>query len=247
MSDLPTPDAITRAVAAGVSAPVDEELWERRMKALTLRNAGGTFNQIAAQLNVSATVARADVRLALREVLSETTEEFVARQRSVLLDCQRGAYPGALTGDKDSIMAIVRCLEQEAKLLGLYAPARQVIGISDVDFAEQAAELIGKLGLVAPKELMQHVRRPDSDSAAVMGNLVEAVEAGEVIDGLVERFMALGFDLPAFDLAIDADTGTLDAAITDEAVSAAAAAAIDPETFGEAGSAQQAPGGWSNL
>lgn len=265
-----TPDQITRAVAAGVAAPVDEELWERRMKALTLRNAGGTFSQIAAQLNISATVARADVRLALREILSETTEDFIARQRSVLLDCQRGAYPLALQGDKDSIMAIVRCLEQEAKLLGLYAPQRMAVGISDVDFSNEAAELISKLGLVPPKELMTHAT--DSDRRAFMAGLGQAaatgdvpdspVDVGEVIDGIVERFGPppgrpdlVGFDIPAFDLPVDAEP--LDAQISDTAIGDAAAAAIDPDQFGDAGLGGQghpptdgagAPkNGWSNL
>ena len=246
-----TADDITRAVAAGIvsnqlagaGVPIDEELWERRMRAATLRNMGCTFTRIAAELGISASVARADVRLAYREVLNETTEDFVARQRSVLLDCQRGAYPLAMQGDKDSIMAIVRCLEQEAKLLGLYAPARMAVGISDVDFAEQAAELIAKLGLQPPRELMPHGRSIDAAGVAVAGVAGagagsvadELVDAGEIVDGIVERFIwpagVVGFDLPAFDLPLGAEP--LGADIGDAAISAAAAAAIDPERFGE--------------
>lgn len=221
------------------------------MKALTLRNAGATFTQIALKLKISPTVARGDVRLALREVLSESTEDFIARQRSVLLDCQRGAYAGALSGDKDSIMAIVRCLEQEAKLLGLYAPVRQVVGISDVDFAEQAAELIGKLGLTPPKELMVHAPRysggvtGDGVAGGSAGSAVGPVDAGEIIDGLVERFIGLGYDLPAYDLPIDIDP--LGAQISDDVIGDAAAAAIDPDRFGDAADQGGAPDGWSNL
>jgi hypothetical protein len=249
----PTADDLTRAIAAGVKAPVDETLWERRMKALTLRNAGGTFAQIAAQLGISPTVCRADVRQALREILSETTEDFIARQRSVLLDLQRGAYPLALKGDKDSIMAIVRCLEQEAKLLGLYAPARVVAGISNVDFAEQAADLISSLGLVPPKELTQHVRREyanDAERAVAAAGMAAAdqiLDASEVVDGVIERIAGLGIDIPAYDLPVDPADGQLESAITDEAVSAAAAAAIDPETYGGDRQADPEHGGWSNL
>jgi hypothetical protein len=258
-----TADAITRAVAAGVIAPVDEELWERRMRALTLRNMGCTFSVIAAELGVSATVARADVRVAYREVLNETTEDFVARQRSVLLDCQRGAYPLAMQGDKDSIMAIVRCLEQEAKLLGLYAPARMAVGISDVDFAEQAAELISKLGLTPPKELMPHATGTErAELAANLARATEALNASEIVDGIIERIADLGFDIPAFDLPIDADPYFVDrvaADIGDNAIGAAAAAAIDPDRFGSTGPATSRDSegsanekgdhdnGWSNL
>lgn len=270
-----TPDDITRAVMAGVGAPVDEERWERRMKALTLRNAGYTFAVIAAQLGVSATVVRADCRLAMREVLSETVEEAVARQVSVLRDMQHGAYSGAMTGDKDSIMAIVRCLEQEAKLKGLYAPARLAVGISDVDFAEQAASLFEKLGHAVPKELMAHGlsdgrRVADGVGATGAPDSPAPVDVSEIIDGLVERFAprrgADGvpeFDIPAFDLPIDGEPHEINGVSTDigdDAIGRAAAAAIDPERFGDAdshsvnGSAgygdRDIPGsadGWSNL
>lgn len=277
---MPTPDQITLAVAAGVSPPVDEERWERRMKALTLRNAGGTFSQIAAQLGISATVVRADVRIALREVLAETIEDGVARQVSVLRDMQRGAYPGAMSGDKDSIMAIVRCLEQEAKLKGFYAPARMAVGISDVDFAEQAAELITKLGLEPPRELMIHGRQDNAADvagraagAAVAGlgsaGDQQPVEVGEVIDGVIERFGpapgaahqresdVVGFDIPAYGLPIYPGEQPLGADISDAAIGDAAAAAIDPEAFGERSvsgadtsdnAGNQGDGnGWSNL
>lgn len=242
-ADSPERDAITAAVAAsiaGATTPIDEELWERRMKALTLRNAGATFAQIGVQLHVSATVARADVRQALREVLTETTEDFIARQRSVLLDMQRAAYPGAMRGDRDSIVSIVKCLEQEAKLLGLYAPARVAVGIGDVDFAEQAAGLIAKLGLQPPKELM-HGARSGSDDAALAAEaagLADALEAS-IVDGLVERWADHGFDIPAVALELEPDP--LDAEISDTAIGEAAAAAIDPDRFGVAGDS------WSNL
>lgn len=260
----PSPDAITRAVMAGVMAAPDEELWERRMKALTLRNAGYTFAVIAAQLGISATVVRADVRLAMREVLSETVEEAVARQVSVLRDMQHGAYSGAMTGDKDSIMAIVRCLEQEAKLKGLYAPARLAVGISDVDFAEQAAVLFEKLGQAVPKELMTNAHR-DSGIAATMAGMAgsnDPVDVGEIVDGIVERFTSpaglAGFDVPAFDIPIGVDA--LGTSISDDAIGDAAAAAIDPDRFGDAGDSAATSsgdgaagsegitdGGWSNL
>jgi hypothetical protein len=258
-----TAEAITAAVAASigasvggiVAAPVDEELWERRMRALTLRNMGATFTRIAAELGISASVARADVRLAYREVLNETTEDFVARQRSVLLDCQRGAYPLALQGDKDAIMAIVRCLEQEAKLLGLYAPARMAVGISDVDFAEQAAELISKLGLTPPRELMPHATGTQrADLATNLARATEALNAAEIVDGILERIADLGFDIPAFDLPIDADLHCVEG--VDNEIGAVAAAAIDPDRFGsrhrsasgdagDEGADQN--GAWSNL
>lgn len=148
MTALVTPDD----VAAATAAP-DETLWERRMRALTMRNAGATYAKIAEQFGVSTLTVRKDVRLALREVVSETAEDMVARQRGILLDMTRANYPAALQGDMAAQSAIVKCLEHEAKLFGLYAPTRVSVGVSDTEFAAQAAELIAALGLEPPKEL----------------------------------------------------------------------------------------------
>lgn len=140
-------------VAEATPAP-DETLWERRMRALTMRNAGATYAKIAEQFGVSTLTVRKDVRLALREVISETAEDMVARQRGILLDMTRANYPAALQGDLGAQSAIVKCLEHEAKLFGLYAPTRVSVGVSDTEFAAQAAELIAALGLEPPRELI---------------------------------------------------------------------------------------------
>lgn len=238
----PTRDEITAALArslANAVVPVDEDLWERRMRALTLRNGGHTYARIAAELGVHPDTVRNDVHIAKREVLSESIEEGVARQVSVLRDMQHGAYSLAMNGDKDSIMAIVRCLEQEAKLRGFYAPTRQITGISDVDFAQQAADLIAKLGLVPPRELM----------GGVSGSPRPAITAdvSEVIDGIIERVMVggnpIGFDMVAVALPVEDEPAdrAVDRAISDEAVSRAAAEAI---TGGERGADNER---WSNL
>lgn len=139
-------------VAFGVR-PVDETLWERRMRALTLRNAGLTYAKIGDQQGTNAATARNDVRVALREVINETAEDMLARQRSVLADMQRAHYPAALQGDVAATAAVLRCLEHEAKLFGLYAPARVSVGVTDTEFAAQAVELITALGLQPMPEL----------------------------------------------------------------------------------------------
>lgn len=243
----PSRDEITDAMVASVQgkmtsmpAPIDEALWERRMKALTLRNLGGTYSMIATECGVHPATARADVRIAMREVLAAGNEERLARQLSVLLDMQHGAYPAAMQGDKDSIMAIVRCLEQEAKLCGMYAPAKTLPGISDTDFAAQAVGLFERLGMAPPRELLggsAHGGRPAAIDA----------EVSEVIDGVIERVsvqgVLLGFDMVARDFAVDDESAgrTVERAISEETISRAAAEAI---TGGE-----QAPLDvpWSNL
>lgn len=157
----------------------DETLWERRMRALTLRNAGATYQRIADQLGVTVPTARKDVRLALREVINETAEDMLARQRSVLMDIQRSNYAAALQGDREAQTMVIRCLEHEAKLFGLYAPTRVAVGVSDTEFAEQAADLISSLGLEPPKELARAV----SQATAVEVDVVEIVSVEDDEDG----------------------------------------------------------------
>lgn len=154
-------------VAAGTSPP-DETVWERRMRALTLRNAGMTYQAIADKLGVSSGLVRRDIRMALREVVSETAEDMLARQRGILFDLQRQAYPAALNGDRDAQAMILKTLDHEAKLFGLYAPTRVAVGVSDTEFAEQAAELISSLGLEPPKELRRAAHEPDTIDAEVV-------------------------------------------------------------------------------
>lgn len=147
--------------------PDDETLWERRIRALTLRNAGATYQRIASQLNISIPTARKDVRYALREVINETSEDMLARQRSVLLDIQRINYPAALRGDRDAQNMIIKALEHEARLFGLYAPTRVAVGVSDTEFAEQAAELIESLGLQPPTELRRSAHEDVLDAEVI--------------------------------------------------------------------------------
>lgn len=157
----------------------DESLWERRMRTLTMRNAGATYKQIAEKMGISTTQVRKDIRLAYREVIAETAEDMIARQRSILFDIQRANYSAAVGGDIDAQKAILSTLDHEAKLFGLYAPTRVNVGVSDVEFAEKAATLINSLGLEPPKELVNAIRnRPeDIDGEVVDVPVVEPAPA----------------------------------------------------------------------
>lgn len=171
-----TPFDITADDVAASAPAVDEELWERRNRALTMRNGGATWQQIAERLDVSTTTARKDVRVALREVISEPAEDMLARQRSVLFDLQRSNYVRALNGDNAAAKIVLSCMEHEAKLFGLYAPARVAIGVTDVEFAERAVDLISSMNLQPPAELLK-AREPENS------NVLDAVQ---IIDAEVE-------------------------------------------------------------
>lgn len=136
----------------------DEELWERRMRAMTLRNGGATYRQIGERLGIHPDTARKDVRAMLQELIREPTEDKIAKQMSVLNDLKRAHYGAALQRDKDSTKTIMDVMEHEARLFGLHAPQRIALGITDTEFAEEAVKLIAGLDRAVPDELAAQAR-----------------------------------------------------------------------------------------
>lgn len=131
----------------------DTDNWDRKMRALTLRNAGATYPKIAETFGISELLAKRWVRAAIREVVELPADQMVQRQRAILLDLNRANYQAALGGDRDAQLMVLRCLEHEAKLFGLYAPQRVNVGISEADFAQQAADLLAAVGPAPLREL----------------------------------------------------------------------------------------------
>ena len=144
---------VTPGDIANSAIPDDGQVWERRAKALTMRNAGATFPRIAEQLGISEAQARKDVRKMIAEVVQLPVDQMVERQRAILLDITRVNYPAAMGGDREAQAVLLRVLEHEAKLYGLYAPTRVSVGISESEFANQAAELLAALGTEPLREL----------------------------------------------------------------------------------------------
>ncbi|QDF17592.1 hypothetical protein SEA_YAGO84_61 [Gordonia phage Yago84] len=149
-----TTAAVTPADVAEGIRPEDETVYERRMRSLTLRNGGATYTQIAEKMQVSVATARKDVRLALREVVNEPAEDMVARQRAVLHDLHRAHFANALRGGIDSTRMVLETLKVEAQLFGLNAPQRVSVGVTDMEFAEQAVELIAGLDRMPQPEML---------------------------------------------------------------------------------------------
>ena len=167
--------SITPQDLAEAELPEDAALWERRLKALTMRNAGATFPRIAEQLGVSVKTARVDVRKAIAEIVHLPVDQMVDRQRAILLDITRVNYPAAMSGDREAQQVLLRVLEHEARLYGLYAPARVNVGISESEFASQAAELLQVLGTEPLRELAGEPPLPplDAELAEATDNATE--------------------------------------------------------------------------
>lgn len=141
---------------ADADLPDDATLWEKRMQALTMRNAGATWARIAETYKITQDRAQRWVRAATKEIVKLPIDQMVDRQRAILLDITRRNYPVAM-GDSDNAReaqgVIIRCLEHEAKLYGLYAPARVAVGLSETEFGQNAAELLKLVGTAPLAEL----------------------------------------------------------------------------------------------
>lgn len=158
---------------ANGSVPPDETTFERRIRVVMLRNAGVTFTDIARKESISATQARKDLTAGLRDLLSDTAEDMIARQRSVIIDVQKANYKKMLEGDVDAARLILSSLEREAKLFGLDAPTRVNVGVSDIEFAEKTAALIESVGGTPPADLLKAIGHRAGAGASVIDAEIE--------------------------------------------------------------------------
>lgn len=145
-----------------ISAMLDEELLARRTKVMFLKNAGATWKAISAEVGVSIATCRKDYSVVCRDINNEQPADVVARHRAVIFDIQRANYPAMMRGDKDAAATILRALDREAKLLGLDAPTRILAGVSDVEFANEAARLIERITALDPTTMKELSRATNS-------------------------------------------------------------------------------------
>jgi hypothetical protein len=96
----------------------------RRARAVELRTAGLTYDQIAVKLGYA---NRGTVYRVVAEALRAQTLEAVGELRTLeverLNSLQSAMWQKAMDGDVPSVMAIVRCIMSRCRLLGLEGPS----------------------------------------------------------------------------------------------------------------------------
>jgi len=102
------------------------ETVEKERQVIELRRAGYTFDDIAKAVGFAySSGAHQAYRRALKRTLIEAGVEEAREQELDRLDrMQRALWTQALSGDTKAALAVLRFMEQRAKLLGLYAPTR---------------------------------------------------------------------------------------------------------------------------
>lgn len=131
----------------------------RAQKALDLRLAGLTYRDIAESLEYA---DESGARKAVDRLLRKVEHEGVADLRQVegqrLDKMQRAVWVNAVSGNLDAIKAVLQIMDRRAKLFGLNAPVALHVSeeMTDIEFAEKMADLIGTLG---PDDLGDLARR----------------------------------------------------------------------------------------
>lgn len=137
---------MTEAIDTSI-AEMEIAAAERRVAAIRLRNAGASVAQVADKLGISRQQAQDDIATGLREILREPAENLIANQQAIVRDVIRAMYAGMAAGDPKASAQVMKALEHQSKLFGLFAPTRVVHTITDEDFAATAARLIAEIGL----------------------------------------------------------------------------------------------------
>lgn len=124
---------------------------ERRCRALTLRKAGLSYEQIAKQEGFSGkSAARQNVHDAIRDLTREPAKDVVLLELERLDTMLLALWKKAKSGDVRAIDSVLRIMERRSAYLGIDAP-KKVAGAFDAALvlADGAhAELLGRLAVL---------------------------------------------------------------------------------------------------
>ncbi len=126
--------------------------YERQRKALELRKAGATFQQIAEQLgykNMSG--AYRAIEAALLKTLQEPADDVRKMELERLDKMMLGLWTGATSGHVPAVHGVLAIMERRAKYLGLDAPTK-------IDISHYIRQIALDAGL-DPEEALEEAAR----------------------------------------------------------------------------------------
>lgn len=98
----------------------DITIMKRAEKVRSLRLAGFTYRQIADQLDISIDTVRRDMDRITVEFPQQTVRELAAEQNDKLVEMMKPQFLKAAKGDHKAVNAMLKLLDHQAKLFGLY-------------------------------------------------------------------------------------------------------------------------------
>lgn len=96
------------------------KIYERALKARSMRIAGLTYEQIGAKLSISVDTVRRDLERVKVDFPERTAKELTGDQNAKLEVMLTPMVLKAAAGDTKAVMAAVKLLEHQAKLFGLF-------------------------------------------------------------------------------------------------------------------------------
>jgi len=142
-----------------------EAIAERRVRALELRKAGGSYREIARQLGCDLHTVHSDVAaelFALRETAVTDATELRVLELERLDAMHAGLSPHIRTGSPPAVSAGVRVSERRARLLGLDAPTASKTEVTVPVVEARQHEWIDGLNLLELEDLEDLQRRWDA-------------------------------------------------------------------------------------
>lgn len=116
------------------SGPDKIGLAERRAKALELRKAGASYEQIADKLGYSNRGnAYRDVDREIKAITAEPAKQVLTLELERLDAMLMGLWSGARSGNQGAVDRVVRIMDRRARYLGLDATLGQMTDTSAVD------------------------------------------------------------------------------------------------------------------
>ncbi len=97
---------------------------QRETRAVEMRKAGATYDDIAAALDCNRSTAYRTVMRALARNQAAEVEELRMIEGARLDRMQMGLWQRAVSGSESACLAVLRIMERRARLFGLDAPAK---------------------------------------------------------------------------------------------------------------------------
>jgi hypothetical protein len=137
---------------------------DRETRAILLYSSGLTLEEVAQQLGyANHSGAQKAVMRGLKKRAQETFEardEMIAKQLEIIRVCVRGQMPAVAKGNQRAVEVLVKALDHEARLLGLYAPVKADVKITDALQAEinDLVEVMAALDAVEAQQAIAKAR-----------------------------------------------------------------------------------------
>lgn len=128
----------------------DPDVLAKEAKVVQLRRAMIPFTQIAEEVGyASAEQANKAYKRAIMRIPMASVEEMRREQADMLDRLHAQVWRTALQGDLDAVTAVLKIFEQRAKLLGLYAPVKAQVEVTD-NTRQRIVELVDQIRSLPP-------------------------------------------------------------------------------------------------